>query len=312
MAEVVLQMAVLIVAGIVWRIIRPAGLDADTTRQVVASVVYYLLLPALVLDVLSRHSVGMETLRIAVFGVALIVAGVALAWLACRWFPVARGRRGAAILAVAFPNVTFLGLPVLEQTFGPWARAVAIQIDLFAAMPLVLTLAVVIAGKHGESEGRRDGPWRALLTVPALWALLAAVIVNRFQVPLPLWLAGALGRMSGSVAPLMLFALGLGLRLDALRWRNLALLAIVLTLRLFLLPLLAWPLATALHFSGDLWRALMLEAAMPCMVVGIVLCDRFRLDSGFYAAAVTTATLASGVTLPFWWRVFEGAGAAGG
>ncbi|WP_173586070.1 AEC family transporter, partial [Methylogaea oryzae] len=76
-------------------------------------------------------------------------------------------------------------------------------------------------------------------------------------------------------------------------------------LRLLLLPLLAWPLASALHFGGDTWRALILEAAMPSMVVGIVLCDRFRLDSGFYAAAVTLTTLASWLSLPFWWRLFQ-------
>ena len=34
------------------------------------------------------------------------------------------------ILAAGFPNVTYLGLPVLEQTFGSWARSVVIQIDL--------------------------------------------------------------------------------------------------------------------------------------------------------------------------------------
>ncbi|BBL69840.1 AEC family transporter [Methylogaea oryzae] len=305
MADVVLQMAVMILAGIAWRIIRPAKLDADLTRHVIASLVYYVLLPALVLEVLSRHALGVETLRIAAFGATLIFAGVALAWLAYRWLPAPDSQRGAAILAVAFPNVTFLGLPVLEQTFGPWARAVAIQIDLFACMPLVLTLAVTIAGAYGSGGGKDNGAWRALLSVPALWAVLAAALLNHFHITLPAWLAGALGRMSGTVAPLMLFALGLGLRLDALRWRNIALLAPVLALRLLLLPLLAWPLASALHFGGDTWRALILEAAMPSMVVGIVLCDRFRLDSGFYAAAVTLTTLASWLSLPFWWRLFQ-------
>lgn len=302
MSDVVLQMAVMILSGLAWRIIRPAGLDADATRHIVASLVYYLLLPALVLDVMSRQGLGAETLRIAAFGVALVLAGVALAWLAYRWLPIPDSRRGAAMLAVAFPNVTFLGLPVLEQTFGPWARAIALQLDLFASMPLVLTLAVAIARAYGSGGGQDSGALRALLSVPALWALLLAVLLHQFHVPLPGWLSGALTRLSATVAPLMLFALGLGLRLDAVRWRNLALLLPALLLRLLLLPLLLWPLGLALGFSGDTFRALMLEAAMPSMVVGIVLCDRFRLDSGFYAAAVTLTTLTSWLTLPFWWR----------
>jgi predicted permease len=37
------------------------------------------------------------------------------------------------------------------------------------------------------------------------------------------------------------------------------------------------------------------------MVLGIVLCDRFNLDAGLYAAAVTATTAMSLVTLPLWY-----------
>lgn len=304
MAEVVLQMAVIILAGIAWRIIRPAGLDADQVRHAIASLVFYAMLPALVLNVLYHYPLHLEALRIAAFGFSMVLLGTALGWLAYRWLPIPNGQRGAALLAVAFPNVTFLGLPVLEQTFGAWARGIAVQIDLFACLPLVLTLAVSVAGAYGRDGGRDDGAWRAFLRVPALWAVLLALLLQHAEWALPSWLDGALGRMSAAVAPLMLFALGLGLRMDALRWRNLLLLLPLLALRLLLLPALLWPLATALQFDGDTWRALVLEAAMPSMVFGIVLCDRFGLDSGFYAAAVSLTTLAGGLTLPFWWRMF--------
>jgi predicted permease len=36
------------------------------------------------------------------------------------------------------------------------------------------------------------------------------------------------------------------------------------------------------------------------MVLGIVLCDRYALDSALYAAAVTITTAASLITLPLW------------
>jgi len=39
---------------------------------------------------------------------------------------------------------------------------------------------------------------------------------------------------------------------------------------------------------------------MPSMIVGIVLCDRYRLDSGLYASAVTVTTALSLISLPFW------------
>jgi predicted permease len=49
-----------------------------------------------------------------------------------------------------------------------------------------------------------------------------------------------------------------------------------------------------------------LEAAMPAMVLGIVFCDRFGLDTGLYAAAVTLTTALSLVTLPLWFALLQG------
>jgi len=39
---------------------------------------------------------------------------------------------------------------------------------------------------------------------------------------------------------------------------------------------------------------------MPSMVLGIVICDRFNLDTSLYAAAVTVTTAMSLLTLPLW------------
>ena len=46
--------------------------------------------------------------------------------------------------------------------------------------------------------------------------------------------------------------------------------------------------------------ALVLEAAMPSMLLGLVFCERFKLDTAFYAAAVTLSTVLSIITLPYW------------
>ena len=64
--EVLFQMAGLILCGVAWRVFRPAGLQAVETRKVLTSLVYYLLLPALVLSVLWSTDLGEQSLIIAV------------------------------------------------------------------------------------------------------------------------------------------------------------------------------------------------------------------------------------------------------
>ncbi|NIQ12640.1 MAG: AEC family transporter, partial [Gammaproteobacteria bacterium] len=41
---------------------------------------------------------------------------------------------------------------------------------------------------------------------------------------------------------------------------------------------------------------------MPSMVIGIVICDHYKLDTGIYAAAVTVTTLLSLISLPLWFN----------
>ena len=47
MITALLQMAALSTGGVLWRFVRPGGFDADSVRRVLATLVYYLLLPAL-------------------------------------------------------------------------------------------------------------------------------------------------------------------------------------------------------------------------------------------------------------------------
>lgn len=292
------QMAALIACGILWRVIKPNGLDADASRLVLTTLVYYLLLPALVIHVLWQAPLGWDSARIALVAASGVLTALWLCWLALRWFGLKSTVLGALVLASAFPNATYLGLPVLQSTFGDWARSVAIQYDLFACTPLLLTLGMVIARAHGEGE--RENPLWTLLKIPPLWAALIAVALNLGEIPMPQWWDQWLGTLGAGVIPLMLIALGMSLRWDTLHLRTLPLLTPVLIIQLALMPWLAWHLAATLGLQGDLHAAVVLEAAMPSMVLGLVVCDRYRLDTGLYAAAVSVTTLASLFTVPLW------------
>jgi predicted permease len=41
-------------------------------------------------------------------------------------------------------------------------------------------------------------------------------------------------------------------------------------------------------------------------VFGIVICERYQLDSELYAAAVTLTTICSLITLPLWFQFLSG------
>lgn len=307
MLAVIAQMGVLIGAGVVLRLARPGGRDPELLRRGLTDIVYYLLLPALVLDALWRTELGADSLRIAALAAAGVLAALWLAGVGCRLCRVPAPTRGALLLAAAFPNVTYLGLPVLEATFGPWARGVAIQYDLFACTPLLLTVGILIARKYGSAATPQSGGvLRPLLQVPALWAAALAIVLNRAGVAEPAVVESLLRLLGNAVAPLMLVALGLGLRWLGSDPRQLLRVLPVLAIQLALMPLLVWGLALATGLDTRLLAPVVLEAAMPSMVIGLMLCDRYGLDAPFYATAVTLSTALSLVTLPLWYRIIVG------
>jgi malate permease and related proteins len=292
--------------GIAWRIAKPMGLGAEQTRKVLATVVYYFFLPAMVLEVLWTADIGLHSLQYTVLAVASILFGMSCLWMVGMLFKFEHRCLGAMILAAGFPNVTYLGLPVLEQTFGGWARSVVIQMDLFAASPLLFTLGVAVVRHYGKDDSGIQQPIWSFLNVPPFWAAGAAVLLNLNGLTVPIWLTGTLKLLSDTVVPLMLFSLGLALSWKAVTVRNIPYIIPVVVIKMLLMPLFAIILVDHTLMANNYKAAAVLDLAMPSMVLGIVLCDRYQLDSSLYAMAVTVTTALSLVALPFWYQVLMG------
>lgn len=305
MISIISQMGALIVCGLIWRALQPGGLDANTTRKVLTTLVYYLLLPALVLVVLWQAPLGMQSLSIALVAGLSVLVAMFLAWGSCRVFCRSKAITGTVILAAAFPNATYLGLPLLESLFGDLGRYVAIQYDMFACTPLLLTLGILVASRMGDSA-EQFAPLKTLLQVPSLWAAALGVTLNISGVPLLPWLESWLTMLANGVIPLMLFSLGLALGLRSWRLHYLTALIPVILIQMLIQPLFAWSLAQHTGLEGEVLTAVVLEAAMPVMVLGLVLCDRYRLDTSLYAAAVTITTLLSFISLPLIYKLLSG------
>ena len=300
MNSTLLQMTLMIASGAVWKILAPGGLGAEETRRVLTTVVYYLLLPSMVLEVLWTADIGFQSFQYTLLGISSIAFALLCMWLVGKICRFQNQRLGAMLLAAAFPNVTYLGLPVLEQTFGHWSRSVVIQLDLFATAPFLFTFGIMLVRRYGEDNDGRKQNALTYLNAPPFWAAGIAVLLNLNGINAPEWFSGVLQKLSAAVVPLMLISLGLALNWRSVVLRNVPALLPVILIKMLLMPIFALALATYLTLDNDHKAAAVLDLAMPSMVLGIVFCDRYRLDSAFYAMTVTVTTAISLLALPFW------------
>lgn len=307
MFSVLLGMAAIILAGIGWRLFL-GGKSAEAIRSHLAQAVYQIFLPALVLHVLWQTPVDLNSVRIplvAAISVLLsLLAGVLVygnGWLIKAFMGSQQTNRaiGALLLACAFGNFTYLGLPVLTQAFGPWSQMVAIHFDLLASTPLLFTVGILLA-RHYGSAGKDARPFLGVLRVPAVWAAVAGLLLSATHIPQPAWLDESMATLGSAVVPLMLLSVGMALRWQSGWAGRVPVLFPVLVIQLILMPLIAWATAIGVGMPERLLAPSIIEGAMPTMVLGLVICDRFKLDAALYAEAVTLSTALALLTLPVW------------
>lgn len=306
MFNAMLQMVLLIGAGVAWQRYAPGHITAMSHRRALTDLVFYVLLPALVLDVLWQAPLDADTFSIQLMAISRLGIAALLMWtclqLCNRYAPIPRAQQGALMLAATFPNATYLGLPVTSEVLGNWAQAIVLKFDLFACTPVLLSLGMLLAQAYGQGE-QRAKPLRELMRVPPLWALLIACALNLTHTPQPAILAHALHTLAGGVVPLMLIALGMSIRWDTFKPSLLPRLLPVCVIGLLLAPLTAMMVGQWLGLSGHTLTAATLLSAMPTMVFGVIICERYHLDGALYAAAVFSTTLLSIFTLPAWFYI---------
>lgn len=299
MFMVLAQMAVLIACGALWQALAPRHIPALAHRRALTDLVFYILLPAMVIDVIWQAPLDITSMKISLLAMSGLATAALSIWLVLKVIPVTNSQKGALILAATFPNVTYLGLPVLDQVLGSWSNAIILQYDLFACTPVLMTVGMLMAGSYG-SHDQSAHPLKSLVKIPPLWAVSIAVTLNLLDIDQPEFIHVALKTLSGGVVPLMLIALGMSIRWQSLRVNLLPLLLPVAAITLFIAPAGVWLITQILSLPAEIMTTVILSAAMPTMVFGIVICERYGLDTSLYAAAVTLTTVLCMGTLPLW------------
>jgi predicted permease len=300
MTPILLECLIFFALGYALKKFAPLGFEAETTRKSIISLIYVLLLPALVIKSLWLSPPELIQWKISASVIITVIITASIVWLIYRRLTTNTAILGALILAGSLTNATYQGLPILTDQLGELGTAIAIQYDFFAQTPLLLTLGILLARKLGRSTEIPEHWIKTLIKVPALWAALIGLTLNQLLIapiePVLTWLT----HLSSPVIPLMLISIGLGLRLESLRVKDLPLLTPIILIKLMIAPLIIIIVARQFNLSEDIIVGLALEAGMSSIIIAIVVCDRYHLDTNKFIEVVTLTLLLSLGSLPLW------------
>ena len=225
---------------------------------------------------------------VAVFyGMALL-----LAMLLPRLIGGTKAQQSVWRFALSFPNVGFIGIPVVTAFFGPEAVIYAM---IFMLPFNVLSYAL---GPVMLSGGFRNFSFRKLFT-PAVVASVAALVMTLFRLRPPIQVGECLNIVGDITAPLSLMVIGSILAgLPIGRVFASPRLWVLTALRLIVLPVLLRLLLQPLGMEELALSVAIVEMAMPVAANGSMLCMEYGGDMDTMAQATFLTTLLSMVTVP--------------
>lgn len=266
----------------------------------VASVVFNGFSPCLVfVSLVNTQLPGEELARLGLFAVVVILLMGLVGLLAARLLRFGRTETAVLLLTLMFVNGGNYGLTLNQLRYGEAGLSRAIVYYVVSTI-LVFTIGVFIA-----SMGRRSW-WESmqrLLRVPALYAVILAIVVYSWQITVPAPLMSAIEVAAAGAIPAMLVVLGMNMaRVHGVGDVRLAL--PVVSLRLLVAPLLALLVAGQIGLQGLSRSTAIIEASMPSAVITTVIATEFDVQPLAVTTIVVLSTLFSPLTLAFFINLF--------
>ncbi|MCW8956943.1 MAG: AEC family transporter [Gammaproteobacteria bacterium] len=278
--------------------------SAGALRRALIGILYTVFLPALVLSVLWQANFSGNTWRILIVMLVTTGAGLAAAWLYYKNKSIANNVKGAFILAAAFGSVLVIGMPITQEWVARWTVRTAVYYEAVVMLPVLFTAGVLLAKEFGESEKSIFGI--ELIKEPIIIAVILGIILNLASVKMPVLISNWLTIAKLGILPVSLITVGLSLYWHK-QWSKLipAMLPVVI-IQLILQPLLLWGFFHLFGVSGvQTFKSMFMQAAMPSMVLGFIICERYKLDTTAYTAVFSFTAITSFITIPVWWTLLQ-------
>ncbi|SMO43222.1 AEC family transporter [Propioniciclava tarda] len=293
--------------AIIWSIVALGALLAHTgvlgasAEATLNKLTFAAASPALLFTIVAKGSLGHLVSPTLLASVVAIAAAIGVYLLVnALWLRHGLDAGTIGWLSAAYTNAGNLGLPIALHVLGDmtWmAPILLLQVGLLQPFALAC-----LDASAARADGVRLSPARyALLPLrnPITVGILAGLLVNLTQPPLPSWLLDAVAMVGATAVPLMLIAFGISLRLDPLpgRGAHAGEVWAIQAIKLIVMPAVAWGVGRLLGLPPAGLMAVTVIAALPSAQNIFVIASRYRValpvarDALFWSTILTVPVI---------------------
>lgn len=264
----------------------------------------YLFTPALVFKGVYEADLGGALFGVGAVALLSALVMAVIGFIVARLLNYSTREESSLILTITLVNAANYGISLNTFAYGDAGGSIAIFYYVVSA-----TLGNVL-GVYFASRGSVSAidAVSNIFKVPILYAAIVGIILNYYQVDLPLILERSIIEIAAPASiPLMLGLLGLQLSRVSFRSNsdsedetlatNLSAVGIATGLKLLVAPFIAIAFASLFGLSGLNFNVAVLESSMPTAVLASALATQFGGDARFVSAVTLVSTLLSIITL---------------
>ena len=264
-------------------------------------VLSWLLPPLLLAGILKTPRADLLDYKIPlVFLIGLMVPYLVVL-LSCRYV-FHYDQRAAALKAslLSFPDLVFMGIPILGRLFGP---ASLYPILIANLVPVLLILPITSVLLELGSNKRRGAPSQVFLTTlaramrePRVWLPLIGAALVVLNVRVPQVVIGSLDLIGNATIGLSLFVVGLIISEEKIQLSRTVTGDVILKNLVHPLVMLATVLAFGV--TGVLAKEAVLLAAIPSAVITTMFAEKYRVLRSESSTAILGSRIVSFATIP--------------
>lgn len=300
-SQMLMLFSMMLIGYIVWRI----GWFDEPAYQKLSKIVVNILNPILVLNgVLGKDSAG-DASRIlqnmgfvALFYALLIVCGFVFVWI----LRPAKSERRLYRLMTIFPNVGFMGIPVITGIFGMECM-IYIVFYMLGYNLLLYTYGLTLAKKAAEDAGvgrcaSGGGTWKRMLN-PGVICAVAAIFIFMLQIRVPAPAVDFCGYMGNATIPVSMMLIGMSIAKADLKsiFSNVRM-YLYTGMKMLLLPAVMILLLKPLPADEVVFGVFALQLAMPVGSIVTLLAKENGADEICCTNGIVLSTILSLVTIP--------------
>ncbi len=286
----------------------------DEASPALSGFVFYIALPVLLFIAMTRVTPEeiFDWNFIGTYAIALL-AGLALTMVALRIFYPGRRLAESALggMGAIYGNTGYMGIPLVMIAFGPEAAVPAVIATVVNTAIIFCLVCSLVEADLSIGEGAMDivkDVTKGLARNPLFIAPIAGIAVSFSGVSVPSSIAAFCDILGAAAGPSALFSLGLfmvGKKFS----KDAGEVTLIVIIKLFILPVLAWLLVTYVFQMSPLWAAVaVIMTALPTGTGAFVLAQRYGVYADQTSAVTLLSTIISIVTLSVLFSMYGGLG----